>query len=90
MIELNEQQIERLYDIYDFETYEHITKAVLTETELRIYYITDVDDEYMETRYIPELIWSNKEDIDKLRYILTGGTDNDNITIDSNEKWQNK
>lgn len=65
--QLTEKQIERLYDVYDFDKKEEIIDAYIDDNELYIDKNTCVCD------YKPNFdIFTNKEDFDKIKYILWG------------------
>lgn len=67
---LTKKQIKRLYDIYDFEEKETIINAYICYDDL---YIEYSDKKGYVTTYKPNFnIFTNKEDFDKLKYILWG------------------
>lgn len=67
---LTEEQLKRLYDVYDFEEKETIINAYICYDEL---YIEYSDKKGYVTTYKPNFnIFTNKEDFDKLKYILWG------------------
>lgn len=68
--QLTGTQIERLYDIYDFIENENIIDAYVNNNSLIIYYVGEED---IITKYEPHFeIFTDKEDFDKLKYILWG------------------
>lgn len=67
---LTKKQIKRLYDVYDFDEQEEITNAYITDNRLFIEYI---DTYGLDATYEPHFaIFTNKEDFDKIKYILWG------------------
>ena len=67
---LTTEQLKRLYDIYDFKEKETIINAYICYDEL---YIEYSDKKGYVTTYEPNFnIFTNKEDFDKLKYILWG------------------
>lgn len=67
---LTTEQLKRLYDVYDFEEKETIINAYICYDDL---YIEYSDKKGYVTTYKPNFnIFTNKEDFDKLKYILWG------------------
>lgn len=67
---LTTEQLKRLYDIYDFEEKETIINAYICYDDL---YIEYSDKKGYVTTYKPNFnIFTDKEDFDKLKYILWG------------------
>lgn len=67
---LTKKQIKRLYDVYDFDDEEDIITAYIGDNEL---YIAYVDKDGNISVYKPNFnIFTDKEDFDKLKYILWG------------------
>lgn len=67
---LTEEQLKRLYDVYDFDKKEEIIDAYIDDNEL---YIEYSDKKGYVTTYKPNFnIFTDKEDFDKLKYILWG------------------
>ena len=67
---LTTEQLKRLYDVYDFEEKETIINAYICYDEL---YIEYSDKKGYDTTYKPNFnIFTDKEDFDKLKYILWG------------------
>lgn len=67
---LTTEQLKRLYDVYDFEEKETIINAYICYDEL---YIEYSDKKGYITTYKPNfIIFTDKEDFDKLKYILWG------------------
>ena len=67
---LTEEQLKRLYDVYDFDKKEEIIVEHIDDNELYIEYI---DKNNCVCDYKPNFdIFTNKEDFDKLKYILWG------------------
>lgn len=67
---LTTEQLKRLYDIYDFEEKETIINAYICYDDL---YIEYSDKRGYVTTYKPNFnIFTDKEDFDKLKYILWG------------------
>lgn len=69
---LNEEQIERLYMVFDFEDYEEIISAEIDNNELTIDYVDNRDG--VIGHYQPYLMKHSKEDREKLNLILNGIT----------------
>lgn len=70
MIYLDKEQLKRIYDVYDFSNNESIVTAYIKRNRLWIEYIDEYHD---DGTYIPNFdIFTNKEDFDKLKYILWG------------------
>lgn len=68
--QLTEKQLKRLYDVYDFTENENIIDAYVNNNSLIIYYVGEDD---INTKYEPHFeIFTDKEDFDKLKYILWG------------------
>lgn len=67
---LTTEQLKRLYDVYDFKEKETIINAYICYDEL---YIEYSDKKGYVTTYKPNFnIFTDKEDFDKLKYILWG------------------
>lgn len=67
---LTTEQLKRLYDVYDFDKKEEIIDAYIDDNEL---YIEYSDKKGYVTTYKPNFnIFTDKEDFDKLKYILWG------------------
>lgn len=67
---LTKTQIKRLYDVYDFDDEEDIIIAYIGYNEL---YIAYIDKDGHISVYAPNFdIFTDKEDFDKLKYILWG------------------
>lgn len=67
---LTTEQLKRLYDVYDFEEKETIINAYICYDDL---YIEYSDKRGYVTTYKPNFnIFTDKEDFDKLKYILWG------------------
>lgn len=67
---LTEEQLKRLYNVYDFDKKEEIIDAYIDDNEL---YIEYSDKKGYVTTYKPNFnIFTDKEDFDKLKYILWG------------------
>ena len=73
MIQLNEQQIQRLYMAFDFEEYEEIVTANVESERggyMEIHYIDNKDNS--NGCYKPYFAKHSQEDKDKLDFILNG------------------
>lgn len=73
MIELNENQIQRLYMVFDFEDKEEIVNATIEGEDggwMEINYINNEDNS--NGCYKPYLAKHSQEDLDKVRFILNG------------------
>lgn len=73
MIELNEQQLQRLYMVFDFEEHEEIVSATMDCERggwLEINYINHKDN--TNGCYKPYLAKHSQEDLDKVNFILNG------------------
>lgn len=67
---LTTEQLKRLYDVYDFDKKEEIIDAYIDDNEL---YIEYSDKKGYVTTYKPNFnIFTDKEDFDKLKYVLWG------------------
>ena len=73
MIELNKNQIQRLYMVFDFEEHEEIVTANVESEKggwLEINYINHKDNS--NGCYKPYLAKHSQEDLDKIDFILNG------------------
>ena len=73
MIKLNENQIQRLYMVFDFEEYEEIVSATMDCDRggyMEINYINHKDNS--NGCYKPYLAKHLQEDLDKVNFILNG------------------
>ena len=67
---LTEEQLKRLYDVYDFKEKETTINAYICYDEL---YIEYSDKKGYVTTYKPNFnIFTDKRDFDKLKYVLWG------------------
>ena len=70
MIYLDKEQLKRLYNVYDFSDNENIVTAYIKRNRLWIEY-TDIYG--FDATYEPNFdIFTDKEDFDKLKYVLWG------------------
>ena len=73
MIKLNEQQLQRLYMVFDFEEHEEIVSATMDCERggwMEINYINHKDN--TNGCYKPYLAKHSQEDLDKVNFILNG------------------
>ncbi len=68
-MELDKNQINRLYMVFDFDEDEEIEMATFEHNRLKIHY-SDKDD--IIGCYEPDLDLHNQEDINKLNFIMNG------------------
>ena len=71
MIKLNNEQLQRLYDIFEFEDYETIESATIESERggfMEIIYFDSKDN--LHGCYKPYFAKHDQEDKDKLKYIL--------------------
>jgi hypothetical protein len=83
---LNEEQRERLYDVFDFEDYEKIEDAWIDNGQLYIYFLNEEDSE--NYTYEPNL--DGEEGKEKLRHILDGTRGNTNENADFEEIYSKR
>lgn len=67
---LTEEQLKRLYDVFDFKESETIVDAYFEDNQLYIEYREEIDRFY--NVYEPHLDLNNPQDVDKIIYVLTG------------------
>ena len=71
MIILNHEQLERLYDVFDFEDYETIENATIESDRGGFMEINYYDSKnYCSGCYKPYFAKHSQEDEDKLKFIL--------------------